>query len=210
MRHIHPIEPILTIILIIALVVVMRQRRAKDPKKPAFMTAEPRPAVARPAKPEEPPEVVYARLRQQALDTTPQSLGSAGQVGDDEPYGALMEMGIPGSVVTLACFADGDAGIYYKSGGGMRGGGAHERVRKAAKDFVVLAGKALPGMSQTSTYPFPDTDRVRFYTLTPRGAFTSETDRESLAEPENPFSALFYSGQEVVTQMRQVQEQKAQ
>lgn len=208
MRHIHPIEPILTIILIIVLVVVMRQRKAKAPK-PASAAAEPRPAVARPAKPQEPPEVVYARLRQQALETTPQSLGAAGQVGDDEPYGAIMEMGVPGSVVTLACFADGDAGIYYKSGGGMRGGGAHERVRKAAKDFVGLAGKALPGMIQTNTYPFPDTDRVRFYTLTPRGVFTSETDRESLAEPDNPLAPLFYSGQEVVTQMRQVQEQKA-
>ena len=44
--------------------------------------------------------------------------------------------------------------------------------------------------------------------LTPRGVFTTETDREALGEPGSELAPLFYSGQEVVTQMRQVQEQR--
>jgi hypothetical protein len=209
MRHIHPIQPILTIALIIILVVIMRKRKAASQPPAAARGAEPRAAATRPAKAEEPPEVVFMRLRQQALATLPQNLGPAGQVADDEPYGAVMEIGVPNNVVTLACFADGDAGIFYKAGGGMRGGGAHEAVRKAAKEFIALAKSAMPTMSRTSDYPLPEADMVRFYVLTPRGTVTVETDRQSLGDTQDPLSHLYYGGQEVVTQMRQVQEQRA-
>jgi hypothetical protein len=111
-------------------------------------------------------------------------------------------------VVTLASFANGDARLYYKTGGGMVGGISHEKVRKAAQEFSALARKALPRMSRVTSYPVPNEDRVRFYVLTPRGIFTTETDREALGEPGNELAPLFYSGQEVVTQMRQVQEQR--
>jgi hypothetical protein len=119
-----------------------------------------------------------------------------------------MELGIPNSVVTLACFADGDAGLYYKSGGGMKGGIGHEAVRKVAKEFVTLARQAVPKMLRTTSFPLPGPDRVRFYVLTAQGILTTETDRETLGETEGELSVLFYAGQEVVTQMRQVQEQR--
>ena len=41
--------------------------------------------------------------------------------------------------MTLACFGDGDASLFYKTGGGMVGGIGHESVRKAAKELTVLA-----------------------------------------------------------------------
>ena len=84
-----------------------------------------------------------------------------------------------------------------------------ESVRKAAKDFLALAGKAVPRMIKTANHPLPAPGRVRFYVLTPKGILTTETDREALGqESRNELSALFYSGQEVVAQMRQVQAQK--
>jgi hypothetical protein len=148
------------------------------------------------------------RLRQESIETPAASLGLSGELKPNEPYGILMEMGVPNSVVTLACFANGDARLYYKTGGGMVGGISHEKVRKAAQEFSSLARKALPRMSRVTSYPVPHEDRVRFYVLTPRGVFTTETDREVLGEPGNELAPLFYSGQEVVTQMRQVQEQR--
>jgi len=36
-----------------------------------------------------------------------------------------------------------------------------------------------------------------------------QVDRETLGDAQNPLAALFFSGQEVVAQMRQVQVQKA-
>lgn len=211
MRHIHPLQPIAVIVLIIVFLYIKRKNAppSKGPGKNA--PGEPRAAVTRPVKPQEPPEVVFMNLRRRALESTPDSLGLGSTIRDDEPYGALMEMGISDSVVTLACFADGDAGLYYQSGGGMKGGGAHENVRKAAKEFVALSQKGLHEMSPATgpavDQPLPEPGRVQFFVLTPRGAFRTDMDRESLGE--SGLSALFYCGQEVASQMRQVQQQRS-
>lgn len=206
MRHIHPIQIILLVVFVAAYIYYKR-KKAPPSLGPAVPGGGPRVAATRPAKIEEPPEAVFMRLRKKALDKVP---GNFVLGGEDEPYGALMEMVISDSAVTLACFADGDAGLYYQSGGGMVGGGAHENVRKAAKDFLGLAEKAVPRMIKTANHPLPAPGRVRFYVLTPKGTLTTETDREALGEEtRNELSALFYSGQEVVAQMRQVQGQRA-
>lgn len=207
MRHIHPIQPIALILLIVVFIYFKRKSAPPTPGK-GGKTGEPRTVAAKPVKPKDPPEVVFANLRRRALESTPDSLGLNG-IGENEPYGAVMDMGIADSVVTLACFSDGDAGLYYQTGGGMKGGGAHENVRKAAKEFVALSEKVLPKMSPVDgAAALPEPGRVQFFVLTPRGAFSTDVDRETLAE-EAELSALFYSGQEVAAQMRQVQKQRS-
>jgi hypothetical protein len=191
--HIYPWEVILVIICVAAFF-YMRRHQAQEAAK----------AVARKA--QETPAEAFMRLRQEALATPVTSLGLPGEVKPNEPFGILMEMGVPSSVVTLACFANGDARLYYRTGGGMVGGISHEKVRKAAQAFTGLARKAMTRMSRVTTFPVPAEDRVRFYVLTPRGVFTTETDRGALGEPGDELAPLFYSGQEVVAEMRQVQE----
>ena len=191
--HIYPWEVILVIICAAAFFLFRRQQSQQAAA-----------AVAKRAK--ESPAESFMRLRQEALETPVANLGLAGEVKPNEPFGILMEMGVPSSVVTIACFANGDARLYYRTGGGMVGGISHEKVRKAAQEFTGLARRAMMRMSRVTTFPVPAEDRVRFYVLTPRGVFSTETDREALGEPGNELAPLFYSGQEVVTQMRQVQE----
>ncbi|HXU44854.1 MAG TPA: hypothetical protein VN783_04970 [Thermoanaerobaculia bacterium] len=218
MKHIYLWEPITVIVLIFVWWYMRRKKAAGAPPGPAKsdsgamarvaaerMLAE----TARPQKPSEPPEVVYMNLRRKALATTPEELGVAGQVHNDEPYGALMEMGIADSAMTLACFADGEAGLYYQSGGGIKGGGAHDAVRRAAKELIALSGKLLPTMRPAPEQPLPGPGRVQFYVLTPRGIFGAEMDREVLGESGGGFSKLFLSAQEVATQMRQIQAQRS-
>jgi hypothetical protein len=207
MEHIHPIEPIAVILLF---VVFFYLRRRGKPERDALKPkpVEPKFTIERPAKVEDPPEVVYAKLRRRAFETTPETLGVANDLGLGDPYVVLMEMGMPGTVVTLACFADGDAGVYYQTGGGMIGGRAHETVRQAAKGFIAQLKPLVVGMEKMADPPLPNPGRVRFTALTPEGCFTAETDREALGEPGNALSPLFYSGQEVVSQMRKVLAQK--
>jgi hypothetical protein len=208
--HIDPFRVLVTIVLIAALWYIRKKKKeAQGPAPKKSGSAAPRAAVERPVKRADPPEVVYANLRKRAFETSPQSLGSAGDVHETEAYGVIMEMGISDSVLTLACFADGDAGLYYQSGGGMKGGGAHENVRRAAKAFVALVQQALPQMSPSASQPLPEAGKVCFHALTPKGILTAEVDREALGESQGPFKSLFYSGQDVVAQMRQVQAQKA-
>jgi hypothetical protein len=212
--HIYPWEILCVVLFAGILFYFRRQRAAKEPavKDSAKDVKGAKPAAAGPrkaGKARETPEEMFMDLRRQALETTAGNLALQGELKPNEPWGALMEMGIPSSVVTLACFADGNASLYYKTGGGMIGGISHENVRKAAQEFTTLARKALPRMRRTATYPLPEPDKVRFYVLTSRGIYSTETDREALGETESELSALFSSGQEVVAQMREVQEQKS-
>ena len=208
MRHITPTKIIL--VLILAGVLWYMKRKQGSGKTisgvPGNALPSARPAAAKVVKS---PEEVYMSLREAALLRDPEQLFLPDGLKPDEPYGAMMEMGIPNSVVTLACFADGDAGIYYKTGGGMKGGGSHENVRRAAKQFIALSHKALPRMIKTDSHPLPEPEKVRFYVLTPNGTFTTEANRQALGGSENELSALFYSGQDVVGQMRQAQAEKA-
>lgn len=208
MRHITPTKILFVIVLV---VVLWYLKRKPGSGKPSFGGSVPDRPASRPAvtKPARSPEEVYQGLRQGALGMDPMRLFLPEGLTEDQPYGALMEMGMPGSVVTLACFADGEAGIYYQTGGGMKGGGSHENVRRAAKQFVALSQKALPRMTETTAYPLPEEGKVRFYVLTQKGTFTTEAAREALGGAEGDLSELFYSGQDVVGQMRQVQEQRA-
>ncbi len=207
MKNIHPSLPIATVSLIVLYFYIRRRRKAQETPA-SFRPIEPRVAIERPAKVEDPPEVVYAKLRRRAFETTPEALGVANDLALGDPYVLLMEMGMPGTVVTLACFADGDAGVYYQTGGGMIGGRAHETVRQAAKAYLAQIKPLVVGMEKMADPPLPDPGRVRFTVLTQEGTFTAETHREALAEPDNALSALYYSGQEVVSQMREVLAQK--
>lgn len=211
MRHIKPWQPIAVILLAVVLW-YMRKKKMEGGATALSGQPPPRAAATRPAvaKVVEAPEVVYMNLRQEALAKVPERMGLPSDLKDDEPFGVLMEMAIPGDVVTLASFADGDAGVYYKTGGGMKGGIFHDNVRKAAKEFVALSAKALPKMLKTTSFPLPGAERVRFYILTRKGVLTTEAPRQILGTVKNELSALFYSGQEVVAQMRQAQEDKAQ
>jgi hypothetical protein len=210
-RHITPGKVLLVLLLAGALWYMKRKPGSGKALfgHPGSDLPAARPAVEKVAKVKKSPEEIYMGLRQQALTKDPQQLFLPDGLKPDEPYGALMEMGMPNNVVTLACFADGDAGIYYKTGGGMKGGIAHENVRKAAKEFISLAHYVLPRMIQTTAHPLPDVEKVRFYVLTPRGTFTTEANRQALGGTQSELSTLFYSGQEVVAQMRQAQAQKA-
>jgi hypothetical protein len=198
MENIHPLQPLAVIVLIVIFLYIRRRQKQKAEAEVQATFAKPN--RARTA------EEIYMDMRRQALATTPQNLGRDPK--GTEPYGLLMEMGIQISVVTLVCFVDGDANVYYKTGGGMIGGSHHESVRQAAKAFVALASKALPKMVKATDYPLPGMDKVRFYVLTPQGVFTTETNRQTLANPKSELGALFYQGQEVVAEMRQIQEQK--
>jgi hypothetical protein len=203
--HIYPWQ-IVALLVGAAALIFFRRRRGQST---SFSLASVlRSAASKPARPAAKPPETYMDLRRQALETDPRRLGLPGKLDPNVPYGVLMEMGMPSSVVTLACFADGDARLYYQSGGGMIGGIGHENVRKASRDLVARTRRLLPRMRRTTSYPLPGLDRVQFLALTPRGVSMVETSRETLGETKSELSALFYSGQEVVAQMREVQAQK--
>lgn len=201
--HIYPWE-VISIILLVAGLIYFRRKNNPQPAT----RVDPVTGRRTPAKVNQTPEEAYMDLRRQAIETDPKRLALPGERKPEDVFGVVMEMGISSSVVTLACFADGDARVYYKTGGGMIGGISHENVRVAAKDLVARAQRAQGRMIKTTTFPTPADDRVRFYVLTGRGVLTTETTRQALGERQGELTSLFASGQEVVAQMRQVEENR--
>lgn len=209
MRHIYAWQVIAIIALVAAYIYYRRKTAAERPPvidKQQQEDAEVRASIARMVKPDEAPTAVYERLRKEAFAMPASRFSMTGEGKEHQPYGVIMEVGIPDSVVTLAGYVDGDARVYYQQGGGMVGGFAHENTREAAKAYVAASSRVLSKLARTTEQPpLPGEAKVRFTALTARGFLTGEVDREALGDRENDFSALYYSGQEVVAQMRQVQ-----
>jgi hypothetical protein len=214
MSHIYWWEPVSVIALVLFYLYLRKRSQAQGanaakpapasgPAAPAITAVRPRPGAA------EDSAESYSSRRRRALEVTPEQLGLASALAEDEPYVLVMEMGISNSVVTLACFANGDASLLNQNGGGMIGGISHEPVRKAAREFLAHGRDAVSQMAKAPRAALPADGRVRFHAVTPLGLYSVEVDREELGEPGSEFSALFYAGQAVVTQMREVQSQRA-
>jgi hypothetical protein len=154
---------------------------------------------------------MYDGLRERAFRTTPKDVGVEKDASEAIPYGILMETGYPQAVATLSVFASGDTSLYFSTGGGVIGGIGHETVRKAAVHFIEQSRMFLSSMAQCSDTPLPPQGEVRFYILTTKGLFTTRANEIELGEGRSPLSPLFYSGQEVITQLRMATEkQKSQ
>jgi hypothetical protein len=153
---------------------------------------------------------VYIGLRKRALEMSPASVGVAGDADNGAPWGILMEMGYPNGIATLVSFATGDASLYFSAGGGVIGGGAQEDVSSAAKRFVSAAQGYVDGMKLTTSYPLPESDQVKFYVLTSQGVRTAEDSAEALGRGESDLSPLFYAGQDVITGLRILCQQREQ
>lgn len=149
---------------------------------------------------------VYSRLRDQILRASPEELGIEVGPGSPTVWGVLMESGYGAVPVTLVALKDGNASLYFGTGGGVIGGHAHASVRRVAGEMVQVAQRHLPAMTLSDSFPLPAAGRVRFYVLTNTGTFTSEAGEQVLVDGRGELSPLFHAGQRVVTELRNISE----
>jgi hypothetical protein len=155
------------------------------------------------------PAPVYTALRSRILHLSPVEIGLKPSAQLPSLWGILMEMGFPNGVATLACLAEGTTSLYYSNGGGILGSGEVETVAKASQAFLRAAEMSTLQMEAATVLPLPRPGQVRFYTLTYGGVFTSEVAERVLNRGKHPLTRLFYYGQEVLTQIRLQEEQRA-
>ncbi|HTU68344.1 MAG TPA: hypothetical protein VMF52_20545 [Steroidobacteraceae bacterium] len=149
------------------------------------------------------PSEIYTQLREQAFATTAKGVGAV-----DSVYGFLMETGYPEAVVTLVAMADGSASLYFSNGGGIIGAGEHEGPAVAARTLIAFAAHNIEKLAPAKSTPLPTPDRTRFYVLTARGILTAEASEDDLGEDRHVLSPLFYAAQELISEMRQVDESR--
>lgn len=195
----NPVRIIVWIIVAIVLVILWLSWRTRQ-NRSSHGAQEP--AGNQPSDPQ-----AYVDLRSLMLQGSRQKFDLPAASSPTEPFGVLMDWGIPNGTATVVAMADGNASVYLSSGGGFIGGGqAQESIRAAAKRTVSLAGEVQSRMHATTTYPLPQTGQVTFYALTDAGVFTASASEDDLRSHRSPFSKLGDSAQAIITEYRRTQE----
>ncbi len=146
---------------------------------------------------------VYSGLRNMIFSITPDSIG----VKLKEPgevWGVVMETGYPKAVATLVALADGTVSLYFSNGGGLIGLGPHAGPKRAAQTFLASAQKFSTQLQPTGSNPLPKPSNTRFYLLTGNGVLTAEAKEDDLGNNRHPLAPLFFSGQELIAEVRAV------
>jgi hypothetical protein len=150
---------------------------------------------------------IYAGLRSRALGTKASDLG-LGEF-DGSAFGVVMVFSIKAAHASVVAFNNGEASIYLSTGGGFIGGGRHASVSLAAKNFVLAASRAVPGMKPVTDCPLPSAGMTNFYVLTADGAFFAEERDTELHNRSSSLTLVFAAGQGVITAYRTLPQRKA-
>ena len=150
----------------------------------------------------------YEGLRNMALNTTPVELHLTLPVEETKVFAVVMDWDLSSGIATLTSLSTGDASMYYSTGGGILGGGAHKNVADAAKAFVETAQTYLDKTIETETTPLPEKNSVRFYLLTNKGRFTAREDLDNFDNRSSTWLPLFEEANKVISELRSVSEKK--
>jgi hypothetical protein len=106
---------------------------------------------------------------------------------------------------TLVAFDDGTTSLYFSSGGGVLGAGAHDAVKRAAAAFREEASKVQGRFTGVTEFPLPAGGTSVFYLVTDSATFTSgPIPSADLQRQEHPLGELARRAQDVITEVRKV------
>jgi hypothetical protein len=151
------------------------------------------------------PAEVYTELRSQLLELDPAEAGLEPTPELPELWGGLMEMAFPEGVATIVALVDGTTSMYTSTGGGVIGGGAHEQVVAATRDFLAEAHRALDELDPSESADLPRPGYVTFLALCYSGRRRGEAAENELVSMEHPLSPLYAAGQDVITALREAE-----
>jgi hypothetical protein len=149
---------------------------------------------------------IYATLRGMVLDLDPAQVGILPSGDPSAVWGVVMDIGWPTAVASLAGLVDGTTSLYFSNGGGMIGGGEHELVASATRDWLSVAERVVTQMTPAEEFPLPDLGIVSFAVLTFGGRYRGVAAEQALGEGSHPLSPLFFAGHLVITEFRLVSE----
>ena len=154
------------------------------------------------------PAEIFMDLRSRIFNMSPGSAGITVE-SETEPWGIVMDIGLKKSAVTLVSLKDGTASLYFSNGGVIIAGVENKSIHDFARDFVISSEDLVPLMQRSLNYPLPEEGVVNIYILAGSGIFSSGMIKEEdLNNGMDKFSKLFYSGQELISALRQLDSRK--
>jgi hypothetical protein len=152
-------------------------------------------------------ENAFEGLRNMAFSATPEQLGLTLPTDKTMVYGAIMDWEMGGATATTVAYQTGDASMYLSSGGGVIGGGQHQNVNIAAKQFINIAQTFLEKTAKTDSKTLPNKDEVKFYLLTNKGIFVGHEQMKNFENNTSTWLRLFEEGNNVLTELRKTTDQ---
>ncbi len=151
---------------------------------------------------------IYTALRAQALSFGSVEIRATPVVSGGRALGVVMDMGEDAGVATIVGLADGTTSMYVSNGGGMLGIGENPDAAAASKRWVAVAEAALPALAERDDDDLPEDGSVRLTVLTTGRRFTATAAESELRAGAHPLSALYAAGQQVITEIRAVDDSR--
>ncbi len=152
---------------------------------------------------------IYHELRNLALSVDPAEIGLAAAPDGDDVWGVVMDLGYPEGTATVVALGDGTTSLYTSSGGGVIGAGEDARVADATRRWLRVAEEAVQALEPATEFPLPPSGYVAFNVLTHSGGFRAAAPQASLVRDDTPLAALYAAGQDVITEVRRVDEARS-
>lgn len=188
---------IIGLIVVVGFIFFLSSCKKKSAKSDKTMNQETENPKARETK-----ENAFEGLRKMAFSVTPEQLQLNLLSDKTTVFGVVMDWEMGGTVATTVAYLTGDASLYLSSGGGVIGGGQHQNVNNAAKQFVQLSQVYLEKATKTETTPLPETDIVKFYFLTNKGVFVRQEQMKNFENHSSAWYQLFEEGNKVLSELR--------
>lgn len=151
-------------------------------------------------------ENAYEELRNMAFKTTPEQLDLSLPTDKTIVYGVVMDWEMGGATATTVIYQTGDASLYLSTGGGVIGGGQHQNVNNASKQFISLAQTFLDKTTKTEMTDLPKTNEVKFYLLTNKGIYVGQEQMKNFENNSSAWLKLFEKGNNVLSELRKTSE----
>jgi hypothetical protein len=149
---------------------------------------------------------IYRGLRGQVLGLP--AVEVAGLPEERQLLAAVMDVALPEAVATLVGIADGSTSMYFSTGGGVIGAGQHEAVRAATERWLEVCIGAAEQFVPVVDPPLPEVGTVQLVLVT-RVGLAHALAREDDLRVDHPLSPLYTAAQEVITQVRLVEQAAA-
>ena len=148
---------------------------------------------------------IHESLRSQVLSLKPSDIGES---DPEKILAVIMETGYEEAAATLVAVCDGTGSLYFSNGGGIIGGGEHPQGAVAAKALVAEARKFQNKFVATKETPLPMPGDTRFYIVRGKGLLTAVAKEDDLGEQRSVLHPLFYKGQDLITVIRLIEEDR--
>ena len=152
-----------------------------------------------------PPKEMSDQLRSMVLNLDPKDIGITEENFSHTVFAIVMETGFSNGSFTLSSVADGSTSLYFSNGGGIIGGGEHEKVRKASGHLLSGAQHFYKDAKLVSVYPKPKAGMVTFYFVTFDGVRSYSALEDRLGNDKDKLSKLFFASHNVISELREVE-----